>query len=347
MSLGSPLIRYWYNPTADMVGETVEAFLQEMAGPTLIHIPGANRQRKRAVCTLLHGNEPSGTRGMFRFLQEGIQPAVDLLCFFGSVRTALHEPPFFYRHLPQDRDLNRCFKAPFESDQGRLAKAILDILQEMNPEALVDIHNTSGMGPSFAVSMKQDAQHEALTSLFTKRMLVTGLRLGALFEYSERDVPTVTIECGGAQDPRADDIAYEGLVRYATANDVLTPQPADWQLEVLTEPVRLELRDDARITYSEAEDVYADITLPPNVEHYNFGRITDEVQLGWVKPESWDKLVINTPAGVDVKDKILKLDGNRLYPAQPLKLFMITTNASIAKSDCLFYAVTDDGSHLQ
>ncbi len=348
MSLGSPLIRYWYNPSPDMVGDTVEAFLQEMAGATLIHIPGRDRSRKRAICTLLHGNEPSGTRGVFRFIKEGIEPAVDLLCFFGSVRTALHEPMFFYRHLPEHRDLNRCFRPPFEGDQGRLAKAILDILEEMAPEALLeDIHNTSGMGPSFAVCMKQDAEHEALTSLFTQRMLVTGLRLGALFEYSERNVPTVTIECGGAQDPHADNIAFEGILRYATEEDVLTPQPADWGLEVLREPVRLELREDAAITYSEAEDVYADITLPPDVEHHNFGRISTDVQLGWVKPESWDKLIINTPDGVDVKDRILRLEGNRLYPAQALKMFMITSNATIAKSDCLFYAVTDDGSHLE
>lgn len=347
MSLGSPLIRYWYNPSSDMVGDTVEAFLQEMAGPTLIHIPGRDRSRKRAMCTLLHGNEPSGTRGVFRFLKENIEPAVDLLCFIGSVRTALHEPMFFYRHLPEDKDLNRCFKEPFECDQGRLAKAILDILQDMNPEALIDIHNTSGMGPCFSVSMKQDPEHEALTSLFTDRMLVTGLKLGALFEYSERNVPTVTIECGGAQDPHADNIAYEGIVRFATQESVLTPQAADWDLEVLREPVRLELRQDASITYSEAEDVYADVTLPPDVEHHNFGRILPDVPLGWVKPESWDKLIVKTPGGIDVKDKVLRLEGNRLYPAQALKLFMITTNATIAKSDCLFYAVTDNGSHLE
>lgn len=347
MSLGSPLIRYWYNPSREMVGDTVEAFLQEMAGPTLIHIPGRDRRRKRAICTLLHGNEPSGTRGMFQFLQEGIEPAVDLLCFFGSVTTALNEPMFFYRHLPEDRDLNRCFKAPFECDQGRLAKTILDILEEMQPEALIDIHNTSGMGPSFAVAMKQDAQHEALTALFTERLLVTGLRLGALFEYSERNVPTVTIECGGAQDPRADDIAFAGIVRYATEDNILQPAAADWDLEVLHEPVRLELREDASVAYSEAQDIYADITLPPDVEHYNFGRITPDTALGWVKEDSWEKLIVNTPNGVDVKSKVLKLKGNRLYPAQPLKLFMITTNATIAKNDCLFYAVTDDGSHLE
>lgn len=346
ISLGSPLIRYWYNPGPDLIGTSVEAFLQEMAGPTLIHIPGHNPARRRAICTLLHGNEPSGTRALFRFLREGIVPAVDLFCFFGSVQTALQPPLFFYRHLPEERDLNRCFRAPFDDQQGRVAKAILDILEELQPEALVDIHNTSGMGPSFSVALQQDAAHEALTALFTERMLVTGLRLGALFEYSERNVPTVTIECGGAQDPRADDIAYAGICRYASAEQVLQPQASDWQLEVLYQPVRLELRDDASITYAEAQDLYADITLPPDVEHFNFGRVTPEVALGWLKPDSWDKLIVNNAAGVDVKHKVLKREGNQLFPAQALKLFMVTTDARIAKSDCLFYAVSDSGAPL-
>ncbi len=341
MSLGSPLIRYWYNPSPSMVGETVEDFLNEMAGPTLIHIPGKDRKRKRAICTLLHGNEPSGTRAIFRWLREEVEPAVDVLCFFGSVTTALQIPNFFFRHLPEDKDLNRCFREPFDTHQGRIAKAFLDILEDMKPEALIDIHNTSGMGPSFSVSLKQDAEHEALTSLFTERMLITSLRLGALFEYSERNVPTVTIECGGGQDPRSDEIAYKGVKRFVSEQDVLKPASTDWSLEVLYEPVRLELDDNTVISYSESQDVYADITLPPDVERHNFGRIETDVQLGWVNPESWSKLKVQTSDGNDIKEEILKLEDNRLYPAQPLKLFMITTNPSIAKSDCVFYAVKD------
>jgi len=273
-------------------------------------------------------------------------PAVDILVFFGAVKTTLHEPLFFYRHLPQERDLNRCFRAPFDDAQGRLAKAFLEILQEMAPEALIDIHNTSGMGPAFSVAMKQDATHEALTSLFCERMLVTGLRLGALFEYSERDVPTVTIECGGSQDPRADEIAYEGLIRYVSQDNILAPPRADWALEILHEPVRVEITRDATISYQESPDSNVDITLPPDVEHHNFGAVSPEVVLGWVKPDSWDKLRVETALGRDVKARVLQLREGRLHPAQALKLFMITTNPTIAKSDCLFYAVTDDGSHL-
>ena len=339
-------IRYWYQPAADQIGDSVEAFLRNMGGPTLIHVPGKDRSRKRAVSTLLHGNEPSGTRAVFRWLQEGVEPAVDMLLFIVSVKTTLLEPLFFYRHLPEEKDPNRCFKEPFEGEQGALALAMLDLLQKHQPEALIDIHNTSGMGPAFSVSMKQDAAHEALTSLFCERMLITGLRLGALFEYSERNVPTVTIECGGSQDPRSDEIAYQGLVRYASQADVLTPPDADWELDILHEPVRVEISADASICYQEQPDPAVDVTLPPDVERHNFGRILPDVVLGWVKPDSWQKISVKTAKGLDVKARLLRLCEGRLQPAQALKLFMVTTNPAIAKSDCLFYAVTDDGSHL-
>jgi hypothetical protein len=42
----------------------------------------------------------------------------------------------------------------------------------------------------------------------------------------------------------------------------------------------------------------------------------------------------------------VRISDGKLYPAQPLKLFMITNNAAIAHSDCLFYAVADDGSSI-
>ena len=43
---------------------------------------------------------------------------------------------------------------------------------------------------------------------------------------------------------------------------------------------------------------------------------------------------------------LLVLDQGVLRTRQPLKLFMITGNADIAKSDCLFYAVQADGREL-
>ena len=56
-----------------------------------------------------------------------------------------------------------------------------------HPEAVIDLHNTSGSGPSFGVCTHMDRQHDALVSLFTQRLIVSNLGLGALMEISEDD----------------------------------------------------------------------------------------------------------------------------------------------------------------
>ena len=341
------MINYWFNPCSDQLGTSAEQFIQILQQPTLIHIPGQDRSRNRALCTLLHGNEPSGTRALHRWLtQRERLPAVDILCFFGAVKTALAEPGFYYRQLPGEPDLNRCFKPPFTSPQGQIAEHYLQLLELTKPEALIDIHNTSGMGPSFAVTRKLDSAHETLASLFTERLLLTELRLGALFEYSERNVPTVTVECGGPDDPHSDQMAYEGILNFVNQADVLTPVPRDWPMEVLQEPVRLEIQPGASVCYQESFNPNCDLTLFPDVERHNFGSIQPDEPLGWIRPESWQKLSMKTPNGKEVLNQLLVERQGKLFPARPLKLFMITTNPTIAVSDCIFYAIAQDSSHL-
>jgi hypothetical protein len=71
-----------------------------------------------------------------------------------------------------------------------------------------------------------------------------------------------------------------------------------------------------------------------------------DTMLGWAKgPEqalfnAWDM------GGRCAVTKLVRIKNGELYPAQPLKLFMITNNAAIAQSDCLFYAVADDGTAI-
>ena len=51
-------------------------------------------------------------------------------------------------------------------------------------------------------------------------------------------------------------------------------------------------------------------------------------------------------AGRCAVNRLVRIENGELYPARPLRLFMITNNAAIAESDCLFYAVADDGSAI-
>lgn len=335
------------NPGLDELGRTPDEFLKRLLNPTLIRVSGSDGTRTRVLATLLHGNEPSGFFAVHRWLRLQQQPPVNMVFFIGNVAAAKMAPGFAYRQLPGGRDLNRCFGQPFDGVEGEIARSFLDILHELHPEALIDMHNTSGTGPSFGVTVRCDDKHLALTALFTERLMFTGLKLGALMEYSERQVPTVTVECGGAQDEHAHLCAWEGLLRYINSDDLFALSQADWGVDVLRNPLRVELAEEASLAYGEAPAVNADVTLRPDIEHFNFGVLSTDTRLGWVAEGGLKYFKVVDSRQRDVSHKVLRVEGGELYPAQPIKAFMITTNHHIAKSDCLCYVVTDRGETIR
>lgn len=334
------------NPDRDELGNNVEEFLHWMDGPTCFLLEGDDTGRTRALVTLLHGNEPSGIMALYRWLKSGRKPAVNVVCIVASVGAALEPPVFTHRMLPRARDLNRCFRAPFDDAQGVLAEEIMELLHIHRPEAVVDMHNTSGSGPSFGVCTHMDRQHDALVSLFTQRLIVSNLELGALMDLSEEDCPTVTVEVGGRLDDEAHELAFEGMCRYFETETVLDPGETDWGLELLCDPIRLELNDNVTLTYAEEPCDNYDITLRPDIEHHNFGGVTADTLLGWAQTQDTQLFSAQDAGGRCAVSSLVRIVNGEVYPAQSLKLFMITNNAAIAHSDCLFYAVADDGSTI-
>ncbi len=289
------------------------------------------------MATLLHGNEPSGIRALHRYLRGRNRPAVDLVCMVGAVEAALREPAFSHRALPGRRDLNRCFGSPFAGAEGILAEKFLELLHDAQPECLVDIHNTSGSSPSFAVTVVRDLQHQTLASLFTNRLVVSDLRMGTLMELGETEFPAVTIECGGALDPGSSEVAMQGLERFAAAAAPCASDNGAVPLEILENPLRVELREGRQLAFSFKAVPGVDLTLRQDIESFNLRPLPAGEPLGWVATGGLEALEVNGPGGPKRPgDYFLVSDGN-LRTAVPLRLSMATTVSSIAISDCLFY----------
>lgn len=342
----SNLLDYLNDPSPRTLGRSPLEWLDRLRKPTVVHMTGRDRSRTRAMATLLHGNEPSGLFALHRWLLEQHTPEVNMLFLLGGVYPAKIPPTFSLRQLSEGLDLNRCFKEPFEGEEGAIAQAMLAELQKVKPECLLDVHNTSGTGPAFAVTITNDAAHQALTSLYTDRLILTDLRLGALMEYSEQEVPTVTIECGGGQDDKAHQLAYEGLVRYTSRPDVLSLEEADWDVAVMRNPIRVELTPEATIEYRLEPSGNADLTFPPDIEHRNFGIVSPDEPLGWIGKKGLSILTAISHNRTEDIEQVLRVKDRQIYPAQAIKAFMITTNPVIAKSDCLFYAVKATGDPI-
>lgn len=333
---------HWQEPAGDQLGSCVDNFLTLLKQPTWISQAGKDSSRCRMVVTLLHGNEPSGLSAIWRWLKSGETPQVTTHFFIGSVDAAREPPGFALRHFPDARDLNRCFNGPFDDIPGEIAWTLLRLIRSLTPEAVIDMHNTSGSGPSFAVAVSDTPRHAALASLFTERMINTDVRLGALMELTSEHCPIVTIECGGAIDPESERIASEGLQRYLQQKDVLHEPETDWDLEILHRPVRITLQPGCNIAYSEAPCLESDLTLPPDIEHLNFGRVRAGTPLGWLGWRGLASMKATDGHGNDLTAEVFEMRGQRLVAKLGLKLFMITTNPEIAASDCLCYVVIDN-----
>ncbi|MEQ8801365.1 MAG: succinylglutamate desuccinylase, partial [Haliea sp.] len=110
----------------------------------------------------------------------------------------------------------------------------------------------------------------------------------------------------------------------------------------LRNPIRLELNPGIELAYAEQPDAAYPVVLRPDIEQLNFGVVQPDVPLGWVRGELRSLFWAQDASGRCAVSRLLRVADGRLYPAAPLKLFMITTNTAIARSDCLLYAIEQD-----
>ena len=329
----------WTDPTTQDVGATVEEFLARLGGPAWVFLTGEDPSRTRAVTTLLHGNEPSGVRAIFQWLRAGRRPRVNLACFIGAVDAASAPPGFAHRQLPDCRDLNRCFRMPFEGREGRLAAGVLDRLRVIAPESLVDFHNTSGRSPAYGVTTRLGEPQKALTALVSNHLIVTDLRLGTLMEATEDDCPTITAECGGAGDIWSDQTAMAALKSYAMAESLWDAPRRSAHVKTFHHPIRVSLASGKQVAYGVAAMPGVDLTLRADADHFNFGILNHGEILGWVRDPSLGVVVARDAKGRDRTPELFAVDAGRLVVAQASRIMMMTTIPDIAVSDCLFYCL--------
>jgi hypothetical protein len=339
MSTGR-LFSLWENPQPGQLAPTVPAFLRQLDGPTIIKVQGRDNTRCRVVVTLLHGNEPSGLKAVHYLLCGGFVPEVTTLIAIVSTAAALADPLFSYRFLPNQWDMNRFFRPPYEGSQGALARALLDVIREAKPEAIIDIHNTSGDGPAFSVCIGEHKRYLDLAALFAHRLIITHHRLGALMEVPDLGCPILTVECGGSMQFESDAIALHGLELFLTRAQLYQSVEVQ-EIDIYHHPVRLEINQGVQLCYANERQSHVDITVSSDIDRHNFGVVKPGTSLAWLGSGGINSLCVRDEQGDNVTNDFFMVKDNKLYPRTTLKLFMATTNPKIATSDCLFYAVKE------
>ncbi len=336
-----PPLREWtfgVDAERETLPEEATAFLEWLGGPALLHLSGHDPSRTRVITTLLHGNEPSGLRAVLRYLKSPDVPATDVLFFIGAVATALEAPGFAFRALPGEVDANRCWRAPWDGPQADVAEQVLARLHETEPECLVDLHNNTGHNPAYGVAFSLGHAERSLVSLFADRVVHTPLELGTIVEATVPHFPSVTIECGRAGDPVADDVAFDGLRRYLDWELIDFERPVQ-PLAVYEDPIRVCVRDGATLAFSEAAEADAALTISSSIDRHNFETLATGTPIGWVAPDADWPLEAWDASGRECSRDLFARDDGVLRATRARIPIMMTTDRVIAVSDCLFYSV--------
>ena len=321
--------------------ETLHSWLFDMPRATVVEVKGKDSSRCRVVSALVHGNEPSGLIAAYEYLKNALTeqaPATNVALIISSVRAARQEPMFTHRFMPGEFDLNRRFGLTNTHDRvSELAQNITGYIRDRKPEAVIDLHNTSGSSPSFAVAVSDQSSIKKIAGLFTSKLIITHLSVGALMEQNF-NCPVVTIECGGAKESESHQLAIHGLKAFVECQDLTAL--ADDKLQVFVQPIRVTAREGVSLCYGDSAEPDVGITLLTRIEQLNQHPIEPGTCLGWLHPKMTDCLQAMNDKGINViNDMFERDDNNRLLAKSRLQLFMATSRADIALSDCLFYAV--------
>jgi hypothetical protein len=326
-------------PPPEQVPPSLHEWLLSLPSSVAFHVPGKDRRRTRAVTALLHGNEPSGLAAIHGFLRSGHVPLTNLLMMLGAVEAAKLAPVFTHRLVPGRRDLNRCFLGPDDDVEGRLAAAMLRVLRRDSPEAVIDLHNNTGHNPAYGVGTRLDAERLGLTSLFAPRFVFSKLRLGALTEALQDELPIVTVECGRRLDPAADACAYAGLCRYVDVETLPRVTPGSGQVDVLHRAVRVRVQPGLRLGFGDHRESGTDVTCALDIDRHNFQTLPAGSHVAWVSAHVERPFVATDESGRDMSEQLFVHRDRAIQTARPFIPIMMTTDPTIALADCLFYAV--------
>lgn len=340
MAINFSKLSYLQNITPNDIPETYQQWLYDLNAPTIVDFTCNNTDKWRVVTTLLHGNEPSGFIALHRWIKEECfkDLVVNIRFIIVSIEAAQFEPAFTTRYLSGGKDMNRCFGVKSLSDYYLRAELISSCIRQVKPEAIIDLHNTSGANPAFSVSCSASHQHLSMTSLFCDRVIVSHLKLGALLE-QDFACPIITIECGGANDENSHLTAFSGIQRFCHLTDVLCTE-SEHTIEVIYQPIRFLIKKGTTLSYSD-DLPSVGITLREDIESLNFGISYKGTHIGKTDQLGLANFCIEDEHLHGKPEDYFNIEGNNIITKSDLRVFMATKIPAIAVHDCLFYMVKE------
>jgi hypothetical protein len=134
--------------------------------------------------------------------------------------------------------------------------------------------------------------------------------------------------------------AHAAAERFASLTTLPTEAPAEAG-EVYRDPTRVRLKEGLSVAFGDpARGGDVDLMLDASIDRHNFTLVPRGTVLGVVRDGvSWPLVCDGDDRrdGPDPSTSLFAIDARSLITATPFVPLMMTTNAAVARSDCLFY----------
>jgi len=306
---------------------------RHLPGPSLIHLPG-RRTPPLFVSVLLHGNERTGFQALQDLLRHyGERPLPRALSFFiGNVAAAREG----CRRLPGQPDYNRIWQGGGAPEHA-MAQAVVAEMAERGIFASVDIHNNSGLNPHYACVNRLEPRFFHLATLFSRTVVYflrpEGVQSAAFAPLG----PAVTVECGQSDARRGREHALAFLEACLQMNDLPDHPIHPGDMDLYHTVAVVKVPEGVRFDFAGVPEGDVELSLLPDLDHYNFCELPARTLLGRLAPGSQVRLEVTDEQGREVAARYLDYRDGEIYTRVPTMPTMLTVQVEAVRQDCLGY----------
>lgn len=310
------------------------ALYQQIESPTLIHLEGRNK-RPLVISVLQHGNEVTGWEALRRLLKDNYQHETlprSLLILIANPQAAKHR----LRRLDDQPDFNRCWPGGKQADSAytRLFRKIHDRMRELNPLAVIDIHNNTGLNPHYAAVNEIRADNLRLASLFSSKVVYFTMPAGTLSLSMSEYCPSLTLECGQAGEIHGTDhtLAFlETCLNLETiSNHPVQPDAVHLYHMVAT----VYVNESVLFGFGR---VPAELALREDLDKFNFCELPAGTSFGDLHQPTRQPLRAVNDDGDDVTDQYFMFGRGQVETTREVMPSMLTLDRRVIQQDCLCY----------
>ena len=301
-----------------------------LKGPTLIHIKGERSEALVLGC-LLHGNETTSFLSIQSLLKKYKNERLprDLIIFFGNTEAA----SLGKRHLPGQPDYNRIWENG-DTPEHKIAKDVIEYLEQEKLFACIDIHNNSGKNPFYACINYTHPEWIQLASIFSSDIVYFTEPSEVLSNAVSRLCPSVTIEAGlpGLEEGV---IAVQEYIEDVLYLDEFQSNLNPMDYEVYHTIGRIMIKSRCSVDFENKLTSSTGLSFIPLIDEKNFELVKKNTHFGYANDLSGIRAIDNNEK--DITEDIFHIVDGSLQTNRMFIPAMFTKDIYIMKDDCMGY----------